>query len=182
MSDLTTLANVKQYLTVNVTTDDALLTRLISAASAFIQSWLNRNLASQTYTETRNGHGGYVLPLANYPVTAVSSVAVDNVAIPAASDPTQTGYVFSDKALYLNGYCFSRGFQNVAVTYTAGFATIPLDIEQACIDLVGLKYKERNHIGQTSKTLGQETINYSQMDISDAVKATLSQYRKVITV
>ncbi len=181
-NDLTTLANVKQYLAVNVTTDDAMLSRLITAASAFIQSWLNRTFASASYTETRDGHGGQKLAFANYPVTAVASVMVDNVAILAAPDPTQAGYRFSFTMLYLNGYSFTRGFQNVVVSYTAGYSSTPFDVEQACIDLVSLKYKERQHIGVSSKTLGQETINYSQKDLSDAVKATLSQYRKVITI
>jgi hypothetical protein len=71
MADLTTLANVKGWLGVTATTDDALLTRLISAASDYVQKWLNRTIAVQPYTETRDGTGGYVLPLSNYPVSAV---------------------------------------------------------------------------------------------------------------
>ena len=64
--DLTTLANVKAYFSppLVTTADDALLSRLITAASGFIQSWLNRTIASATYSETRNGAGGTRLPLA----------------------------------------------------------------------------------------------------------------------
>ena len=55
--DLTTLATMKAYLSppLVTTTDDALLSRLVTAASGFIQSWLNRAIASASYSETRNG-------------------------------------------------------------------------------------------------------------------------------
>lgn len=48
--DLTTLGAVKAWLQTGQTafpdTDDALLTRLINAASQFIQRWLNRDIAA----------------------------------------------------------------------------------------------------------------------------------------
>ena len=47
--DLTTLADVKAWLQTGQSafpvTDDALLTRLITAASQLIQTWLNRQIA-----------------------------------------------------------------------------------------------------------------------------------------
>ncbi len=180
-NDLTTLVNVKQYLSLTGPEDDALLSRLITAASAFIQSHLNRTFASQSYTEKRNGNGGQRLSFSNFPVTAVSSVAVDGVAIPAAADATKAGYIFSSTMLFLNGWSFTRGYQNVAIAYTAGYVAVPADIEQVCIDLVSLKYRERDRIGISSKTLGGETVNYVKSDLSDEVKNTLRQYQKVIT-
>ena len=39
-------------------TDDALLTRLITAASQFIQSWLQRQIAVSDWIEMRDGNGG----------------------------------------------------------------------------------------------------------------------------
>src|SRR5579875_3868416 len=101
--DLTTLANVKSYLSPPLTTtaDDALLSRLITAASQFIESWLNRTIASAAYTDTRNGTGGTRLFLRNRPVTAVSSLTIDGVAI-AASDPPPlaAGYLFDHSSVY----------------------------------------------------------------------------------
>src|ERR1700722_8571853 len=100
--DLTTLANVKAYLSppLATTADDALLSRLITAASQFIQSWLNRTIASAAYTDTRNGTGGTRLFLRNRPVTAVASLTVDGVAIaPSSPPPTGDGYLFDDSSL-----------------------------------------------------------------------------------
>jgi hypothetical protein len=183
--DLTNLANVKAYLSPPLTTtaDDALLTRLITAASQFIQSWLNRSIASATYTDTRNGTGGTRLFLRNRPVTAVSSLSVDGVAI-AASDPPPlgAGYLFDDSSVYLIGSCFSKGAQNVVVQYTAGYAATPPEIEQACIALVALRYKERDRIGQASKNLGGEVVSFQQKDMPADVATVLDQYRNVVPV
>src|SRR5438045_4378530 len=81
--DLTTLANVKGWFAppLVTTADDALLTRLITAASQFVLTWLDRTLVQQSYTEMRDGSGGTSLAFANTPVSAVSALAIDGVAI-----------------------------------------------------------------------------------------------------
>ena len=181
--DLTTLANVKAYLSppLVTTADDALLSRLVTAASQFIQSWLNRSIASASYSETRNGAGGTRLFLRNRPVTAISSLTIDGVAIaPSAPAPTGDGYLFDESSLYLIGHCFTRGAQNVSVHYTAGFAATPPEIEQACIALVALRYKERDRIGQGSKNVGGETVSFQQKDMPADVATILDQYRSVV--
>src|SRR5487761_1325744 len=73
--DLTTLDNVKAWFAppLMTTSDDALLTRLVTAASAFIQTWLGRTIAQTSYSETRNGQGGTRLFLRNRPVVATAS-------------------------------------------------------------------------------------------------------------
>ena len=180
--DLTTLANVKAYLSPPLTTtnDDALLTRLVTAASQFIQAWLGRTIAETAYNETRNGLGATRLFLRNRPVTNVTSVAVDGVAIAPASGPGQPGYLFDDNSVYLTGTAFTRGQQNVAVAYTAGYAAMPPELEQACIALVALRYKERDRIGQASKNLAGEVVSFAQKDMPADVLTVLDQYRAVV--
>jgi hypothetical protein len=182
--DLTTLTDVKAWLQTGQasfpSTDDALLTRLITAASQYIQTWLNRQIASAGYLETRDGTGGCRLQFACYPVTAVMSLTIDGEVIPAAGSATAAGYSFSPTQLSLRGYRFNRGAQNVVIAYTAGYSTIPPDIAQACIELVALRYRERTRIGELSRSLGgAETVAYSQKDMSDATNTLLQQYRLV---
>ncbi|HYM30436.1 MAG TPA: hypothetical protein VEU47_04005 [Candidatus Cybelea sp.] len=180
--DLTTLANVKAWFSppLTATTDDALLTRLVTAASQFIQTWLGRTIAETAYVETRNGAGGTRLFLRNRPVVSVASLAVDGVAIAPSSGPGQPGYLFDDSAVYLTGYAFTRGAQNVAVAYTAGYAATPPELEQACIALVALRYKERDRIGQVSKNLAGEVVSFAQKDMPADVQTLLDQYRSVV--
>ena len=182
--DLTTLADVKQWLKTGQSafpaTDDALLTRLITAASQYIQTWLNRQIALSDYIETRDGTGGQRLQFDCFPVATVLSLTIDGQAVPQASSIGAHGYTFSATQLAVCGYKFCRGAQNVVVEYTAGYAAAPPDIAQACIELVALRYRERTRIGEVSRSLGgAETVSYSQKDLSDTIKTLLQQYRLV---
>lgn len=111
---------------------------------------------------------------------SISSLSIDGVSIPESVNGTP-GYVYDDFSIRLIGYTFTRGVMNVSLSYQAGFPTVPTEIEQACIELVAMRYKEREHIGQTSSAMGGQTVTYSQYDLNDVIKATLTQYRKVLT-
>ena len=184
--DLTTLGDVKAWLQTGQSafpdTDDGLLSRLISAASQFILTWLNRPIAAGDWREVRDGTGGQRLAFANFPVSAVLSLSIDGLSIPPAAEDGGfgAGYVFTPTELALRGYVFTRRPQNVVITYTAGYAVTPPDIAQACIELVCQRYKERTRIGEVSRSVGgSETVSYSQHDMSDDVRLLLSQYRAV---
>ena len=132
--DLTTLDDVKLWLQTGTTafpdTDDTLLSRLITAASQFIQAWLNRQIALGDWQEVRDGSGGQRLAFANFPVTAVLSLSIDGLQIPPAPSDGgfDAGYVFTPTELALRGYVVTRRAQNGVVTYTAGYAATPADV------------------------------------------------------
>jgi hypothetical protein len=177
--DLTTLADVKAWLQTGQAafpaTDDALLTGLITAASQYIQTWLN--------LETRDGTGGHRLQFACFPVSAVQSLTIDGQVVPAAPSSMAAGYTFSPTQLSVRGYRFNHGAQNVVIAYTGGYSTTPPDVAQACIELVALRYRERTRIGEVSRSLGgAETVAYAQKDMSDAIKTLLQQYRLVAPI
>ncbi|MFZ2005891.1 MAG: hypothetical protein WB697_05440 [Stellaceae bacterium] len=187
--DLCALADVTAWLQTGQNpfpaADDALLARLITAASQFIQSWLQRQIAVSDWIEIRDGNGGQRLTFANTPVVNVIALAIDGLTIPPA--PTDgrlgAGYVFSPTELALRGYVFTRRAQNVVVTYTAGYASVPPDIAQACIELVCQRYRERSRTGEVSKALmSGEAVTYSQKDMSDDIRTLLTQYQAVAPV
>ena len=202
--DLTTLADVKAWLQTGQSafpaTDDALLTRLITAASQFIQTWLNRHIASQDWIEIRDGLGSGLGPydvryqFTAFPVSAVSLVVVDGVTIPPitvfpSGQPgvvvvnnfaTQAGYLFTPTQLVIRGYAVPRKAGCVTLQYTAGYAVTPPDLAQACIELVALRYRERSRISEVARAIGGgETVSYSQKDMTDSIKTLIQQYRMV---
>lgn len=148
--DLTTLANVKDWLGIpsTDTTKDARLARLITSSSTRITGWLRRGVISASYSEVISGLGNDRLALRNFPVTAIASLTIDGRAIAAATQaagsPPSGGYVIANigspivTAAFINLYgdAFCRGRENVAVTYTAGYASVPPEIEQAAIEMV----------------------------------------------
>lgn len=178
--DLTTVADFKTYLGITSATDDALIQRLVTSASKYIQSWLNRNFAIQSYVQQHDGNGSALQAFSTYPVQSVSEVLINGLAIPLSADQKQRGYFFSDKFLYLANAIFTKGLFNVKITYTAGYATVPEEIAQACIELCALRYKERNRVGEVTKNIAGETISFSQKDFPAGVKTILNNYKKVI--
>lgn len=195
--DLTTVANASSWLGLTTATDDALVQRLITAISVTIAGYCSQNLVSQSYTETRNGTGGAKLMLKQGPITAVASLTIDAIAIPVRTAPGQTGYYFDTDFLYVDGYAFTRpgtspnlylrstsaGAQNVVIAYTAGYAPIPFDLEQACIELLAVRFKQRDRIGLKSKMLGAETMAYDLSALPATVTSMLNQnYVRVVPV
>lgn len=194
MSALCALEDVKSYLGITNTNQDALITTLISNASAFIESFCGRVFESASYSETRNGNGAASIFTRQSPITAVSSVTVDGVAIQAAPDTISYGYVTDGQRIYLRGsagvgtrtqallggfpIAFTRGIQNVVLAYTAGYAVIPADLNQACVELIADKLAKQSRIDKKSETLGsQQTVSFDLSDMPARVRTALGAYR-----
>lgn len=184
MGDLTTLAAVKAWLPdmAAVTTSDDLLAQLITAASTFVCTYTGRASFDVTpYSEDYDGAGHSFLLLRQWPVTDLASIDIGGATTAAAShlQPPLPGG--GHQRLSLIGAVFPRGRSNITVTYSAGYPAIPPDIAQAVIELVGERFKTRDRIGQTARTLGgQETTAFSTVAMSPTVAALLAPYRRVI--
>lgn len=139
-SDLAALADVKTWLAGSSgigTTDDALLSRLITDVSGAIAAYLGRpSLTPRTLIERVDGNGRTRMYLSHYPVLQIGSLVIDNVAVaaavpPASGAPRPFGYLLESwdglppgrpQAFDLFALCFRRGRQNVVASYTAGYA------------------------------------------------------------
>lgn len=181
MAAYATLSDVKAWLGITGDTDDALLTRLINAESARIDSYVDRVLSATNYDIVFSGNGRSSIVFPQYPIISVSSVSVNGVSIPAYVAPNGYGYAFSAWRIQLEGRAFSWGVNNCRAVFRAGYETIPLDVVQACIELVALRYRERDRIGHVSKTLAGETIAFTTTEMTDSVKQKLNQYRRTMT-
>lgn len=186
------LADVKTYLGITSATTDAVLTALVGNASAFIERYCNRVFEQASYTETRNGNGADAIYLRNTPIVSVQSVSVDGTSIPAAPDTVSYGYIFDTHKVYLRGDArvnpitpgifagypprFQRGIQNIVIAYTAGFTTIPADVNQACVELVAYKFSRRDRTGMKNEVLAQQTGGFDMSDMPASVKTTLAQW------
>lgn len=196
--DLCILSDVKAWLDITGSTDDDVLQSLITNVSQRILQNLNRQtLALSTYAEHYDGTDTPQLALRNFPIVSVSSLVVSNRTIAASPDGVQSGYTFDQYALKLIGYStapgqqgfastpgfFTRGFQNVAVTYQAGYVKTPFDIAEAARQWVAFLYRQRKWIGQTSKHLSTgETVSFSQKEMPDFVLGTLRNYKRYVPI
>ena len=181
-SDLCTLADVKELLDETTTDYDADLNLLIDAASEYIEQFCDRAFYTTTYTsEKYDGNGEDDFWPHNYPVTAISSLAISGSTVTESADYSGSGYFLYDRPqnapsrIHYDGG-FSEGHQNVVISYTAGYATIPSDLAQACRDLVIWKFKQRKEPGIKSEHIGN--YSYTRGDLEAAGVMTVLQIYK----
>ena len=141
---LATVEQIKGYLAIGSVADDALLARMLDAASGFIQTWINRSLELQSYSALLDGNVSDTMVLRNFPIVSVAELRI------------------------------------VRVSYQAGFAAPPADLTQACIEMVSLRYREKDRVGLVSKGLAGETTAYSLKDMPESVRTLLNRYRRVV--
>lgn len=174
-----TIADVKTFIGLTGSADDALLTSLVSATSAALETIMNRTVNQTTYTDVQDGNGRAQLLLVNRPVILVSGVLIDGVAVPQAVG-FGAGWGLDGNVVYLRNRVFARGLRNVSVTYSAGWAVVPDDIKQATIETAALKYKQKEQSGYTSKSLAGESVAFDKSDFPESVERVMNNYRKVV--
>ena len=189
---LTSLAYVKDYGQITTTTWDVFLTNRIFAVSALIQSYCNRTFPVQTYTEDYDGPGSTTLLLHQWPVQAVSQVILDQYYPLPTTLGSSDIVVNANKGIIsvspssVGQKWFGYGDQNIQVTYTAGYSTIPNDIQEAAAAMVLLAYAKMAGGNYTDLTVSQEKIgDYQRVSRADAqslltddVKQTLNHYKQ----
>lgn len=176
--DLTTIEKVKRHLGPEYSTAaDWILSDLVTSSSAWIVSQLGQEVLLRTVVETRNGDGSTRLLLRQFPVGSVTSLTVDGVTIPKRATTDGDGWILSRDGIDLAGYVFTAGLQNVVITYTAGYATTPPDLEQAVIEHVALRYADRKHTGIDSLSAGGESAQFGTAGTFAYINGVLDTYR-----
>lgn len=145
-----TLAEAKLHLRVDVADDDALITRLISAAREQCEQELDRAVAPQTVQLLLDAFPAGAILLPKGPVTAITSVQYVDTA-GATQTIGSSNYALDDAqvdAWLLPAYGYdwpaTRDEANaVRVTYTAGWATCPAAVRQWILLAVGTMYASR---------------------------------------
>ncbi|KAA0597211.1 putative phiE125 gp8 family phage protein [Azospirillum lipoferum] len=180
-SDLVDLAMVKSHLGIVGTDDDAIIGALIARASAAITSYIGAPILAGTYRETlETGGGQAVIALSRYPVTTVTSVEVDGSELPSGFR------LDADAGLLLRTDSAGRSRPwecgaVVEVSYSAGYATCPPDIEQAVLELVSAAWSQRGRDpGLKSIGIGSINLGYFGADALPGIASVaplLDRYR-----
>ena len=177
--DLTTLAAVKDWLNSNgLNAEDDILQRLISAMSSSIHSHLSRTRLKlgPIVGEKINGTGNRVIYPVNYPIVSIESLSVSGTVWIESTSPSVQGYAINGNKIEAINNLFPLGRGNVVLSYTAGYAEGSMELyelEQALIEWLAVRFRERAHIGEVSKNLQGMVVTYTQRDIPGSVKLML---------
>lgn len=183
MADLCLLNDVKRYLGIQTANEDILLGYLITGASAWVENFTNRTFLTSSYSEESIGKDQTSYFFRQYPVTTVASMTVDGVAVPQSTSPTANGWRLVNAYMArLIGYNLARD-SVVQVSYTAGYASLaalPQDIPMAVMEIVALRFREKEWIGKHSETLQTQVVSFTNSDVPADVRKTLQQYNRVV--
>lgn len=185
---LTTTANLYTHLKIPSDEQTGFQTEaenLINRTSTVILRWLGRGtIIRASATQVYNGDGSDELVLRDWPVTGINSLTVDGETIPAKTGWDNTGY-YTDEGddysiLYLDGYAFSPGRQNVTISASWGYTTGAvqyLELEEACLLLCSYYYSRRTP-GVTTDIMEGIAVTYGSDYIPNGVKVLLDPHRK----
>lgn len=167
---------------------DALLERYINVASQAFQTLIDRCLAKTVYTgykaASNNSNNFY---LKEYPILSVESFQIsgDDYDYEIIETGEEGSYLYNEDGFVGNARVFGsltrtyygESSLDVEVDYTAGYVlpkdagdptpirTLPYDIEDAVINVVIIKYKERcmGATGMKSYKNGKRTIEFNDL-------------------
>ncbi|OAT81101.1 head-tail connector protein [Desulfotomaculum copahuensis] len=203
---LTTLAAVKDFLKIEIDDNqyDTLLERMINAASEAIEGYCNRHFERGVYDELYRGNGRQLLGLNQYPVQAVTLVEANGARITDYQVYKEEGMLYR-LALWPAGAYFTGlvgdpvgSTRNIRVLYEAGYVlpkdedlqasppiirTLPYDLEDACIELVALKFNQRQEeaAGKVTRAQADYQTTYQQ-DIPPRLRQVLDRHRRLVVV
>lgn len=182
MADLCVLADVRAWLSKAVadTDDDAELTRLCAAVSEDIRQRTGQDITQATYTLTFDGHGNSMLSLPHSPVTAVTSVTIDGAVVSPSTGWGINGWVIDTRnnAIRLRGSVFNAGIQNVVIVFTAGWATVPKDVNDLAIRTVAHRYAQKRWIGQNQRSVDSDVTTFDTSPWPKEASSILSAYTR----
>lgn len=108
-------------------------------------------------------------------VTYANGIALTKV----AGTPSVGQYSVSPNDFGSGNYTFSPADANAIIFLNYSFT--PADLEQAVIEWIGERYRYKDRIGQSSKSLGgSETAAYSLKGVPDYIGVVLDGYRKFL--
>jgi len=153
-TEIWTVSEVKDYLKVDTSADDTLISTLIQSARQAAESYLNQALITQTITEKLDRLSNPLLYLSVSPVISVSSFQyadsnnstqtfdAANYVVDTFNKPARLSVAFGKSWPTLYG-----NINDVTITYTAGYSTqpsgVPYQIRQAILMMVADSYDNR---------------------------------------
>lgn len=187
----TSLANAKEYLQIATatTTYDDLLINLINRSETILERYCGRKMKSRSYTEYYDGDGTRFLYTKQWPIVSITSIHIDvDRVFGSAELVSSSDYFFDDENGEVQGRItllgtadesiFGQGYGNVKLVYTAGYATLPEDIEAAAVVHVSHWYNKAGTEGHTSMGLGGLSKSFDMAPLPGEVKMYLEPHRK----
>ena len=183
---LATLAQLKSQLGImnSETKYDTKLNLYLNAASDWVETYCDRKFEAANYVENLCGNKSNFLSPDQWPIISISELRISwdrdwtsSITLIPASD-----YGISQDKVGVTYYAghFPMGFDNVRLSYRAGYETIPSDLQLGVIWAAEWFYLHNNRgdSGRTTASKQGESVGVLA-DIPPMCKAIIEPYRRM---
>lgn len=130
-----------------------------------------------------------VIPISPFQITpqnlwladnGVTFVLTGTALVKVASAPAAGQYMVSTVSGTPGVYTFNTA--DAGKTVALSYSYVPADIEQACVELISLRFIEKSRIGVVSLAVGTESTTFYQKDMPAQMATDLLQYKRVFVL
>lgn len=175
------LAELKSYLWITDSSQDAILQIFVDSANKYITNYIWRNITAQDYTEYVDWDWQRIILLDNYPVNSITSFKVNEWTIETPDwvdvDPNEYKLVPEEWKIFLTFYK-RRGFQNYEIVYNAGYSTIPWDLKLAWLKIASTYYNTKDTDWIERESVAGDSITFWTKE-TDNILNILNLYKDV---
>ena len=188
MADLITLEDYKEIEGLTSPKDDLRLEQLIDSVSQLVKTYCGNSIvdfySTDKVEEFTIDFDTHMVQLTESPLVSVSSVEKRTSFTESYTTVPTTEYYLdktTDSILYVSGNSYlhwPKGPAAVKVTYRAGYASCPLDLKLAVVDLI--KYYFKNEAAQRRTLQGATIENQGSGEgrgFPDHIKRILDMYK-----
>lgn len=191
---IASLSEYKAWAGITGSSEDSILTTLLSAAQAAMERLCGRQFDEATVTETVNGTGGETIQIRRFPVSILTDVEVrTGLSSWSELDPStyrlvpETGILYSlgytparvpvasadlddlgvSYSTFAGGGCWPSEPQSVRLSYVGGYsaAAMPADLKVALYRMVdGLYAARRRDMAVKAESIGAYSVTYATPD------------------
>ena len=180
---LTTLEAVKEWASISGSKqeDDDLMESLIDSFTTIFENYCGVDSFKQaSYTEYYDGSGGIYLFVKNVPLNSITNIWSDRDWAWETGDLVDSAdYRIVEDRYVASVVGWGCGIQNIKITYNAGYATVPFDLQQICNEEVYRRYKKRREIDVMIKTLENGSLHFPPSNLLISTIQVLSKYKRL---
>lgn len=194
-TEIESVSNLKSFLQITSSTHDAKLTTLKAEVEQLVNGYCGRDfiVPSTPYTEFYDGDGSQRLIVNQRPIISIASIYIDPSclfaeasAVPNLNSGSPAELISNARQLRagiveLFSYAFLRGRRSVKITYSAGYATMPTDLQRA-VKLICAKWWKSQELllsGQYQQSVGDKTVTLDADAWPKEALDILQRYRRL---
>lgn len=178
---LVSLNDYKEFARISLSDigEDAKLQKIADETESEVKEYLNRDLELKDYVEVYDGNGSNEIILNQFPINEVSKIEFYE---DEWIEGTYTRLYIDNSVIGIEGLVFTKGIQNIRISYNAGYEEVPGDIIRACKQLFTLNFQQqegRKDLGLASVGVGAEKSVNLDLDSRDKILKRIEKFKAI---